>query len=49
MASSSSNNVNNLTEGSHKVKCKYRHDDKNVKLVELHNNYATIFVNIKMI
>ena len=43
-ASSSSNIVNNLTEGIHKIKCKYRHDDKNVKLVELHKNYATFFV-----
>ena len=28
MASSLSNLVNNLSEGIHKIKCKYRHDDK---------------------
>ena len=28
MASSLSNLVNNLTEGIHKIKCKYGHDDK---------------------
>ena len=28
MASSSSNLVNNLSEGIHRIKCKYGHDDK---------------------
>ena len=28
MASSLSNLVNNLSEGIHKIKCKYRHNDK---------------------
>ena len=28
MASSLSNLVNNLSEGIHRIKCKYRHDDK---------------------
>ena len=28
MASSLSNLVNNLPEGIHKIKCKYRHDNK---------------------
>ena len=28
MASTLSNFVNNLSEGIHKIKCKYRHDDK---------------------
>ena len=28
MASSLSNLVNNLSEGSHIIKCKYRHNDK---------------------
>ena len=37
MASSLSNLVNNPSEGIHKIKCKYEHDEKkNVKLVELH-------------
>ena len=35
MASSLSNLVNNLSEGIHRIKCKKRHDDKNVGLVEL--------------
>ena len=26
---------NNLSEGVHRIKCKFGHDDKNVKLVEL--------------
>ena len=53
MASSLSNLVNNHSEGIHKIKCKYRHDDKNkVKLAELNLNIATIFLNtqtLKMI
>ena len=28
MASSLSNLVNNLSEGIHRIKCKYRHDEK---------------------
>ena len=35
MASSLSNLVNNLSEGIHRIKCKKRHDDKNVGPVEL--------------
>ena len=35
MATSLSNLENNLSEGIHKIKCKYRYDDKkNVKTVE---------------
>ena len=45
MASSLSNLVNNLSEGIHRIKCKYRHDDKNVKLVELNINIETVFLN----
>ena len=52
MASSLSNFVNNLSEGIHAIKCKYRHHDKNVKLAKLNINIATIFLNtqtLKMI
>ena len=40
-----SNLVINLSEGIHRIKCKYGHDDKNVKLVELHTKYTTVFLN----
>ena len=43
MVSSLSNLVNNISEGIHKIKCKYRHDDKNVKLSELNINIGTAF------
>ena len=43
MVSSLSNLVNNISEGIHKIKCKYRHDDKNVKLAELNINIGTVF------
>ena len=43
----SSNLVNNLAEGIHKVICKYKHDDKNVKLAELDINIVTAFLNIE--
>ena len=45
MTISLSNLVNNLSQGIHKIKCKYRHYDRNVKLVELNINIATIFLN----
>ena len=35
MASSLLDLVNNLSEVIHKINCKFRHDDKNIKLVEL--------------
>ena len=43
MASTLSYLVNNISEGIHKVKCKYGHNEKNVKLVELHSKNATGF------
>ena len=52
MASSLSNLVNNLPEEIHKDKCKYGHDEKNVKFAELHTKIATAFLNtqtLKMI
>ena len=47
MASSLSNLVNNLSEGIHRIKCKYGHDDKNVRLVELNISIAAVFLNMK--
>ena len=52
MASSLSNLCNNLSEGIHRVKCKYGHDDKKGKLVELDVSIVTAFLNkqiLKMI
>ena len=40
-----SNFVDNLSEGIHKIKCKYGTVIKNVKLVELRTKYATVFLN----
>ena len=45
MARSLSNLINNLSDGVHKIKCKYKNDDKNVKFVELTISTATVFVN----
>ena len=45
MASSISNIVKNLSEGVHRVKCKFGHDDKNVKHVELNVSIAAVFLN----
>ena len=47
MASSLSNVVNNLSEEIHRIKCKYGHDDKKVKLVEMNTSIATVFLNIQ--
>ena len=38
MASSLSNLVNNLSERVHRIKCKYKHDNKNIKLAELNKD-----------
>ena len=45
MATSLSNNANNLAGGIHKIKCKYGHDDENVELAELNANISNIFLN----
>ena len=47
MVSLLSNLVNNLSEGIHRIKCKYRHDNKNVKLLELNINITTVSLNTK--
>ena len=43
MANSLWDLANNLSEGIHRIKCKYGHDNKNVKLVELSISIATVF------
>ena len=47
IAISSSNLANNLSEGIRKIKCKYEHDDKNVKFSELNKNVEAVFLNSK--
>ena len=37
------NLANNLAEGIHKIKCKSKHNDKKLKLVELNIKIATAF------
>ena len=44
MARSLSNLVNNLSEGIHKIKCKYRYHD-HVKHAELNTKIVTVFLN----
>ena len=45
MPSSLSNHVNNLSDGIHKIKCKYGQNDKNAKFVELRMKHVTVFLN----
>ena len=47
MTSSFSYVVNKLAEGIHKIKCKYRSYEKNVKFVELNAKIVTFFMNIQ--
>ena len=44
MAVSLLNLVNNLSEGIHTIKCKYKHYDKKYELVELNISAATVFL-----
>ena len=46
MVRSLPNLANNLSEGTHKIKCKYGQKE-NVKLLEFHRKYATVFLNIQ--
>ena len=43
MASSLSNLVNNLAEGIHKVKCKYKHNDKKYETCGIKSALKTAF------
>ena len=45
MVSSLSNLFNDLAEGIHKIKCKYGHNDKNMKLAELNIKLVTACLN----
>ena len=49
MASSLLNLANHLSEGIHRINCKYGHDDKKkkMKLVELNISIATVFLNMQ--
>ena len=47
MTSSLSNLVNNLFEGIHRIKCKFGHADKHVRLTEINISIATVFLNIQ--
>ena len=49
MTSSLSNPVNILSEEIHKIKCKYGHNEKNVKLAELNISIATVFLNTQIL
>ena len=40
MASSLSNLVNNLSEGTHRIKCKFGHDDKNCETCGIKYEYC---------
>ena len=44
MASSLSNLVNNLSEGIHRIKCKYKHDDKKCETCGIKYNYCNCFL-----
>ena len=43
MASSLSNLVNNLSEGIHRIKCKYGHDDKKCETCGIKYKYCNCF------
>ena len=50
MASSLLNLANHLSEGIHRINCKYGHDDKKkkkMKLVELNISITTVFLNMQ--
>ena len=50
MESSLSNPVNNLFEGIHKIKCKYRHNDKKIlKLVQLNISIKILSLNTQIL
>ena len=44
MANSLSNLVNNLSEGIHKIKCKYRHNDKECRTCSIKYKYCNCFL-----
>ena len=44
MASSLSNLVNSLSEGIHKIKCKFEHDDKKCRTCRIKYKYCDCFL-----
>ena len=49
MASSLANLVNDLSEGIHKITCKFGHDVKNLKHVQLYISIGTVFLNTQIL
>ena len=49
MASSLSDLVNSPSERIHKIKSKYGHDDRKLKLAKLNISIATVFLNIQLL
>ena len=47
MASSLSNLVNNHSEGIHKIKCKFRHNDKKCETCRIKYKYYDCFLEFK--
>ena len=41
--------LSNLAEGIHEIKSKYKHNDKDVKLVELITKIETAFLNTQIL
>ena len=48
MVSSLSNHVNNLSEGIHKIKCKFEHDDKKCETCRI-EYIAIVFLNTQIL
>ena len=46
MTSSLSNLVNNLSEGIHRIKCKFGHNDKKYETFEIKYKYCDCFLMI---
>ena len=46
MESLSSNLVNNLSEGIHGIKCKYKYDDKTCEPCTIKYNYCAVFLKM---
>ena len=44
MASSLSNLVNNLSEGRHRIKCKFRHYDKKCEICQIKHKHCDCFL-----
>ena len=47
MASSLSNLVNNLSEGIHRIKCKYGHNDKKRETCKIQYKYCDYFLEYR--